>query len=375
MREIGFWDYTAPGGGGGLELYREADWDNLLDDMAAGGFNSLVLGIKWLTTGYRSRLPWLDQDAAGCTAIASDNAQIRYALRGARKRGLKTWLLVVATQFKVGPFGMAPTAGTWGDVGIYDLDCPGLAERMEALFAEVTGLFGGETDGLVAEIEFCDGEAPHRVPLYDAWAKANNRPDFATIKQIRLEPRSYPFAHWRDFTTSRRIETMRRIEKTVRSGGFRGPLATIIEVDNAPTALLGNVNMDMLQAAVPDWLMVTYDSIYDRRRNRLATMDFCIEQPRARGFEVAWLTRGVMTFGEAWTDQTLSLKEQWRMSIEDAVRFQPEIFWFMSGDARTDGPVASFRKLAAWGFDDPRAARKELMRMCRAGGARIDEVA
>ena len=64
MREIGFWDYTAPGGGGGLELYRKADWDCLLDDMAAGGFNSLVLGIKCLTTGYRSRLPWLDQDAA-----------------------------------------------------------------------------------------------------------------------------------------------------------------------------------------------------------------------------------------------------------------------------------------------------------------------
>ena len=65
MQEMGFWDYTAPGGGGGLESYREEDWDRLLDDMAAGGFNSLVLGIKWFTTGYRSRLPWLDQDAAG----------------------------------------------------------------------------------------------------------------------------------------------------------------------------------------------------------------------------------------------------------------------------------------------------------------------
>lgn len=32
FREIGFWDYTAPGGGGGLELYQEADWDQLLDD-------------------------------------------------------------------------------------------------------------------------------------------------------------------------------------------------------------------------------------------------------------------------------------------------------------------------------------------------------
>ena len=43
--------------------------------MAAGGFNSLVLGIKWLTTGYRSRLTWLDQ-RPGNAAIASDNATI-----------------------------------------------------------------------------------------------------------------------------------------------------------------------------------------------------------------------------------------------------------------------------------------------------------
>jgi len=55
MKEIGFWDYTAPGGGGGLEVYTRDDWDRLLDDMAAGGFNSIALGIKRLTTGYRSR--------------------------------------------------------------------------------------------------------------------------------------------------------------------------------------------------------------------------------------------------------------------------------------------------------------------------------
>lgn len=46
MREIGFWDYTSPGGGGGLETYPREDWDRLLDDMAAGGLNSLALGIK-----------------------------------------------------------------------------------------------------------------------------------------------------------------------------------------------------------------------------------------------------------------------------------------------------------------------------------------
>lgn len=68
----------------------------------------------------------------------------------------------------------------------------------------------------MAELEFCDGEAPHRIPLYHAWAVANGRPDFATIKNIRLEPRSYAFAHWRDFTTARRVKMLGRIERVVR---------------------------------------------------------------------------------------------------------------------------------------------------------------
>ncbi len=56
MKEIGFWDYTCPLHGS-LERYTEQDWNMLLDDIAEGGFNSLVLGVKWLTTGYYSRLP------------------------------------------------------------------------------------------------------------------------------------------------------------------------------------------------------------------------------------------------------------------------------------------------------------------------------
>ena len=52
MKEIGFWDYTCPFNGS-LERYTNQDWDVLLEDMANGGFNSLVLCVKWLTTGYR----------------------------------------------------------------------------------------------------------------------------------------------------------------------------------------------------------------------------------------------------------------------------------------------------------------------------------
>jgi hypothetical protein len=67
--------------------------------MATGGFNSLVLCVKWLTTGYRSRLPWLDQDPQ-CSAVASDNTVVHYALRRAQARGIRTWLLLVASIYE-----------------------------------------------------------------------------------------------------------------------------------------------------------------------------------------------------------------------------------------------------------------------------------
>jgi hypothetical protein len=365
MKEIGFWDYTCPKHGS-LERYTQADWDILLDDMTAGGFNSLVLGIKWLTTGYRSHLPWLDQDPT-CSAIVSDNALIRHALRGAHQRGIRTWLLVVATIYPVDASalpGGVPFAPEWvPGFQVYDLDTPGLPERMDLLFSEVVELFGADTDGIVVEVEFCDGEAPHRVPIYNQWAQQNGRPSFADIKNIRLEPRGYPFTHWRDFTTSRRIATMQRIEEGIRSHGFQGKLASIIEIDNQPAAILGNVNMHMLQAALPHWSVVTYDSIYDRRLNRLATMDFCIHQPHLAGLEVAYLTRGVNTFHiPAWLGAT-TFEEQWRMSLEDAKTHQPEVLWFMGCDARLDGLVCSDVKLPEWGFKDPRAARLRLMHM------------
>lgn len=98
MKELGFWDYTAPQHGS-LEQYQEQDWDILLDDLSAYGINSFVLSIKWITTGYRSRLGWLDQNMEA-TAIQSDNRLIHYALREMRKRGMRAWLLLVVTQFR-----------------------------------------------------------------------------------------------------------------------------------------------------------------------------------------------------------------------------------------------------------------------------------
>lgn len=369
MKEIGFWDYTCPRHGS-LERYTQADWDLLLDDIASGGFNSLLLGIKWLTTGYHSRLPWLDQDPT-CTAVTSENnAMLLHALCGARQRGLKTWVLVVATIFPKTQFALPGGSSYWTpdwgeEFTVYDPDTPGLSERMDQLFREVLDLFGAGLDGLVVELEFGDGEAPHRVPIYNEWAARNNRPDFTAIKAIRLEPRQYPYTHWRDFTTSRRILALRHLEETIRGCGFTGQLASIIELDNQPMAVLGNVNLPMLQQALPNWAVVTYDSIYDRRRNRLATADFCMLQPRSLGLETYYLTRGVMTFGIPADLTPTRLEDQWRMSLEDAAACQPDILWFMGSDARLDGWVCSEVKLPRWGFKDGRTARLRLMQMAR----------
>ncbi len=368
MKEIGFWDYTCPGHGS-VERYTTSEWDVLLDDMAAAGWNSLVLCPKWMTTGYRSRYPWLDQDPT-IASIQTDNATIHHALRGARKRGMRTWILVVASIFDIKSFGFAPqsAAGGWEGTAPYDLEQAGVAERIELLFEEITQLFGAEADGFIIELEHCDAEAPHRVPLYDAWAKANGRPDFATIKNITLQPRSYPFWHWRDFTTSRRIEMYRRVEKVLRSNRFNGTITTIAEMDNGPTFVCGNVNLAMLKEAFPTWPLVTYDSIYDRRVNRLATMDFCVEQPRELGMEALWITRGVMTFTWPPDGPSMDLQEQWRLSLEDAARHQPAAVWFMGSDARHEGLVVSPTKLPKWGFADGRTARKKLMQMSKEMG-------
>jgi hypothetical protein len=283
---------------------------------------------------------------------------------------MRTWILVVASIFDVKRFGFAPESKSGGYAGTapYDLEQDQVAERIELLFAEIVQLFGTEADGFIIELEHCDGEAPHRIPLYNAWAKENGRPDFATIKDIQLQPRSYPFLHWRDFTTCRRLIMYRRVERVLRNGNFNGMITTIAEMDNGPTFVVGNVNLSLLKSAFPTWPLVTYDSIYDRRVNRLATMDFCVEQPRLLGMEALWLTRGVMTFTWPPDGPAMDLEEQWRMSLEDAARHQPGALWFMGSDARHEGLVCSQTRLPQWGFADGRTARKRLMQMAKEMG-------
>jgi len=164
MSEYGFWDYTAPGTGG-MEHYDRDDYVRLFDDMAEAGMNSLVLMVKWMTTGYRSQLPWLDQEPAN-PAVASDNDLIRFALDEAASRGVKVWLGVLASQYVTAGYGESPhrhfevyVDGQPRDAAIFDLDMPQVCERTIAMFEELVELFP-QAHGLMVELEGADVFAP-----------------------------------------------------------------------------------------------------------------------------------------------------------------------------------------------------------------------
>ena len=56
--KTGFWEYTTPGGSGPVAWYNEKEWETLLNDMAEAQMDSIVLLIKWSSTGYKSSLPF-----------------------------------------------------------------------------------------------------------------------------------------------------------------------------------------------------------------------------------------------------------------------------------------------------------------------------
>ncbi len=60
LEEYGFGDYTAPVAGG-MERFGLDNYRLLLDDMLNARMNSLLVCIKWLTTGYYSKLSFQDQ--------------------------------------------------------------------------------------------------------------------------------------------------------------------------------------------------------------------------------------------------------------------------------------------------------------------------
>ena len=104
-------------------------------------------------------------------------------------------------------------------VGCYDPDAPQMVERGVMIFEEILDEFPG-IGGLMLEMENVDVPAPHRIPFYNQWAKANNRP-------LYDDPRTLGGLHWFDYQTASIIKATKAIEKAVRAKGFRGDLATI----------------------------------------------------------------------------------------------------------------------------------------------------
>ena len=355
----GFWEYTTPGAGACCQYTRE-DWIRLLDDMQAGGMNALTLGIRWNTTGYRSSLPWLDQDPA-CRVIATDNALLHAIIDLAQARAIRVWLAVVCSHAQVREYGRVPPTGKTSGSFFYDPDYPGMEERAVELMHEVASLFPAAA-GLIVEMESVEFDWPYRVEPYNAWARAHGRKSYEELRQMHLDPRAYQIHDWRDYTAERRFALYRRIETAVRQAGYTGELASIIETGNEPGMICAVIKPQDYAAAMPGWTAVTYD--YHRSLNRWAAAEFCMSAPKALGLKTLYLGRGIMTY--ALSLLSIPLEENWRRDAEDVQRFGVDGFWLFGADAdRQPNPHCHEPALQSLGFADGRTARLRLLEIIR----------
>ena len=364
LMEYGFWDYTTPGAGG-MEAFEQDDYISLLDDMAQAGMNSLMIYVKWLTTGYRSRLPFQDQSPDN-PVIASDNALLRRVIEEAGQRKIKIWLGGAVTYFDVARFGEKPyrTYERLGDfdlpvkVGLYDTDTPGLIERIVQIYEELVELFPG-IGGLEVELEGAGMENPHRISLYNRWAKENGRPSFGELAHP-LNPRVFDVPDWRDYTTHSRLRVLKAVEDAVRAKGFQGDLAMICETGAAPYAIGQAVNLKEFHKRFPHWAATTYE--YDKWNHRYAMMDVCIDRPKQEGVRVFYLPRGIMTWGGRWP-LPISLEQSWRMDLEDIQKFKPHGVWWFGSGARNEGAHVSVSRLKQVGYENGESARRALLEL------------
>lgn len=363
--EHGFWDYTTPGAGG-MEAFQRDDYLSLLDDMSGTGMNSLMVFVKWLTTGYRSRLPFLDQ-LPSCPVIASDNALLRWVIGEAGKRKIQVWLGAVVTNFDMGKYGSTPyrtvdmmrRSRIPMQVGVYDCDVPGFDERVVRIFEELVDLFPGAS-GLAVELEGAGVETPHRIPLYEKWARQNGRPPFAQLGHP-LDPRMFDAPAWRDYTTHRRLQILRAVETAVRARRFEGSLAMICETDRNDYAAGQEVNLKEYHRECPHWAAITYE--YQKFHRRYAMMDLCIDQPKRAGLKVYYLPRGVMTWGGVGWPMPITLEESWRMDVQDIQLFRPDGVWWFGCGTVNDGTHVSLSRLKKAGYAHGAQARRALLKI------------
>lgn len=363
LKELGFWDYTTPGAGG-MEAFQQSDFLLLLDDMAEAGMNSLMIFVKWLTTGYRSELDFLDQTSENPNT-ASNNGLLRIVIEEANKRGVGVWLGAVATYFDTRKFQSKPYRTITRmsgfslpfEVGIYDTDTPELPERVVRMFEELVGQFPG-IRGLCVELEGAGVEVDHRTPLYDAWAKGKGYPPFAQLGHP-FDPRIFDVSPWREYTTYSRLKILRAVEAAVRAKGFGGDLAMICETGRKYYSAGQEVDLKQFHAEFPQWAGITYE--YEKWDHRFAMMDFCLDQPKKEGLKVYYLPRGVMTWGIPWP-LPISLEQSWRYDVEDILQFKPDgVWWFGSGTVN-EGAHVSLERLKQVGFSNGLEARRALIK-------------
>jgi hypothetical protein len=352
-----------------MEFFDRDDYLLLLDDMAQAGMDSVVFVIRWNTTGYRSSLPFNDQ-IPNNPVIASDNELLRFAIDEAHKRNIKVRLSGCAMRFDPKTYGGKPVRVCEMDipgygpleVGHYDADHPGFAERAAMLFAEMYELFP-QMDGLVVELEDTGVEAPHRVPLYNKWAQENGRAPIDRIGRP-FSPRCFNVGEWRDYATYSRLKVLKTIENSLRSAGFTGDLGMICETEATDSAVGQEVNLRAYHREMPDWFAVTYE--YDKSRHRYSIMDFCVSWPQRDGLKAFYLPRGVMTWMPGGADRKLDLpvplEESWRMDAEDIVQFKPDGVWWFGCGTRNDGCHVSESLLRRMGYSDGVTARRALLK-------------
>jgi hypothetical protein len=366
--EHGYWDYTCPESGG-LEHYTEQDYRELFEDMANAGMNSMLFMIKWWTTGYRSRLPYLDQ-LPGNPTIESDNDRLRFAIAEARARGMKVWLGAVVTFFEAARFTSEPNRLIWDvrgyrfpfQVGTYDSDAPEIRQRSVEILEEIVELFP-DVDGLLIEVEHAGREKPHRIPLYDAWAAERGRPSFAELKAQPWDILRLDQPDWRAYATDARAAILGDIERAVRTSGFKGQLATICESFAQDYVITHEVDLVRYRERFPDWGMVFYD--YAKWRHRYANMDFLVDQPNRLGINGYYLARGVMT--DRWNPwpMPVTLREHWTMDVEDIRQFRPRNVWWYGSGTVSEGANTALSDLAMEGYRTGREARQAMLDIVR----------
>jgi hypothetical protein len=362
LKELGFWDYTTPGAGG-MEAFQKSDYLLLLDDMSQAGMNSLMIFVKWLTTGYRSRLDFLDQTTENLN-IASDNHLVRFAIEEANKRNIKVWLGAVATYYDVRKFQSKPYRTITRmsgfslpfQVGIFDTDTPELLECIVRMFEELIEQFPG-IGGICVELEGAGVEVEHRIPLYDAWAKEKGYPPFTQLSHP-FDPRKFDVSPWREYTTLSRLRVLRAVEVAIRGKGFRGELAMICETGRTTYAAGQEVDLKQFHAQFPEWAGVTYE--YEKWDHRYAMMDFCLDQPKKEGLKVYYLPRGVMTWGMPWP-LPITLEQSWLCDLEDILHFQPDGVWWFGCGTVNEGAHVSVKRLERVAYRDGVAARRALI--------------